>query len=388
MSRPLRFVLFANTDWYLYNFRMSLVLRLMSLGHEVLLLSPPGEYGPRMIEAGLKWRGLPMRRRSLNPFAEARLLLRIAGILRRERVDIVHGFTIKSAVYGALAARLAGVAPVASITGLGWVFISNGVAARSLRPVVVALLRLALGGPQGRVILQNSDDVALFERLRLVASDRLRLISGSGVDCERFTPPDAPLAHGAPFRVLLASRLLWDKGLQDFVDAARTLKAQGRKIEMLMAGAPDPGNPASASAAEVRSWVDEGAVRWLGHVDDMPALLRTVDVVALPSRREGLPKSLIEAAACGRPLIATDAPGCRDAVRDGVDGFLTPVGDGNALAEAIGRLQDDPGLAMRMGAAARRRAVEQFDEEIVLERTLSVYEELLGNALGFPAVGA
>ena len=273
---------------------------------------------------------------------------------------------------------MTGVAPVASITGLGWVFISDSFLAKLLRPIIGLLLRHALDRDAVRTILQNKDDMALFADLGLVQPSRLRLIRGSGVDCRRFAPPHPDRRRDGPFRALLASRLLWDKGVGEFVGAARKLKAQGRDVDMLLAGAPDFGNPASVSLTDVQSWVDEGLVRWLGHVEDMPALLQTVDVVVLPSRREGLPKSLIEAAACGRPLIAADAPGCREAVRDGVDGFLTPVGDEDAVVRALSRLQDDPDLAVRMGNEARRRVVEDFDEEVVLAQTLAVYGELLG----------
>jgi glycosyltransferase involved in cell wall biosynthesis len=379
--QPHKVVLFANTDWYLYNFRLSLIRRLASRGYDLLLISPPGDYGPRLIELGFRWRPLPMQRRSLNPFAEAALLMTIARLLREERADLVHGFTIKAAVYGGLAGRLAGVrARVSAVAGLGWVFINDSMKARVLRPLVRGLLRVALGGEGSRLILQNPDDMALFRKAGVVRDERVRLIKGSGVDCRRFTPPEAPRQAGAPLRVLLAARLLWDKGLAEFVEAARLLKAEGRKIRFLLAGDTDDGNPAAAPVETVRAWADEGVVAWLGHIDDMPALLRDVDVVVLPSYREGLPKTLIEAAACARPLVATDAPGCREVVTDGVEGFLAPVRDGPALARAIARLDDDRALCVRMGKAARARALAEFDEELVLGRTLSVYEELLAPA--------
>ena len=384
--RPMKIVLFANTDWYLYNFRRSLALALRSAGHEVLLISPAGDYGEKLRQLGLRWEPLPMDRRSLNPLREARLLWHLVSLFRREKPQLVHGFTIKCAVYGSLAARLAGVpARINAVAGMGYVFTSDAPKARLLRPLVRGLLRLALGGSGARLILQNPDDVALFARAGLVDAGTVRLIPGSGVDCTRFTARAANAPSNAVPRVLLAARLLWDKGLAEYVEAARTLQAEGRAVTFLLAGTPDPGNPAAVPLETVRSWVEQGVVEWLGHVDDMRALLETVDLMVLPSYREGLPKSLIEAAACGLPLITTDVPGCREVVTDGVDGLRVPARDAVALAAAMTRLLDDPALAARLGQAARAKALAEFDERIVIERTLAVYGELLdGSAQAQP----
>ena len=373
-------VLFANTDWYLYNFRRSLALALRDAGYDLLLISPPGPYGEKLRALGLRWEPVPMDRRSLNPLREAKLLWWLVSLFRRERPALVHGFTIKCAVYGSLAARVAGVpARVNAVAGMGYVFTSNDAKARLLRPVVRALMRAALGGRNARLVLQNPDDVALFERAGLVAREHVRLIPGSGVDCSRFVACDGQRDASRPLRVLLAARLLWDKGLAEFVAAARQLRSEGRAVEFLLAGDPDPGNPAAVPEATVRGWVDEGLLQWLGHVDDMPALFASVDMAVLPSYREGLPKGLIEAAACALPLVTTDVPGCREVVSDGVDGLLVPMRDADALARAIARLQDDPQLAARLGAGARAKALTEFDEKIVIARTMAVYQEVLPN---------
>lgn len=376
--RANKVVLFANTDWYLYNFRRSLALTLEQRGYEVLLLSPPGPYGAKLQELGLRWEPLPMDRRSLNPLRETLLLMYLWRLFRRERPTLVHGFTIKCAVYGSLAARLSRApARVNAVAGMGYVFTSDDLKARILRPLVRTLMRTAMGGRDARLILQNPDDVALFEDAGLVDSTRIRLIRGSGVDCSRFLARDVSLRDPAqPLRVLLAARLLWDKGLAEFVEAARQLHGEGRAIDFLLAGDPDPGNPAAVPEAAVRGWDSEGLLQWLGHVDDMAALLDSVDVVVLPSYREGLPKGLIEAAACALPLVTTDVPGCREVVSDEVDGLIVPPRDGSALAHAIGRLHDDPLLAARLGAAARAKALSQFDERIVIDDTIAVYREL------------
>lgn len=372
----MKIVLFANTDWYLFNFRRSLALSLANLGHEVLLLSPPGPYGGRLLALGLRWVPLPMDRRSLNPIREVWLLLKLALLLRRERPSLVHGFTIKCAVYGSLAARVAGVhGRINAVAGMGYVFTSEDRRARLLRPLVRGIMRLAMSGPRARLILQNPDDVALFKRAGLIDIGQVRLIPGSGVDLQRFREGITQV-EAAP-RVLLAARLLWDKGIGEYIDAIRLLNAEGRKMVFLLAGTPDLGNPAAVPEVMVTSWEEEGLLTWLGHVDDMPALLASVDMVVLPSYREGLPKGLIEAAACALPIVTTNVPGCREVVTDGVDGLLVPPRDPAALASAIARLQDDPVLAKRLGHAARAKAFSEFDERIVIERTLAVYNELL-----------
>lgn len=374
----MKIVLFANTDWYLYNFRRALALALRDAGHDVLMISPDGPYGARLGALGFRWIPAPMERRSLNPVRELALVRWMRDLILKERVDLVHGFTIKCAVYGALAARFAGNrARVSAVAGLGYVFTSTDPQTRLLRPLVRAMMRFAMDGDRARLILQNPDDVALFERTGIVAPSRIRLIRGSGVDCTRFDRAGVRKV-GEPMRVLLATRLLWDKGIKEYIEAARKLKAQGRTMKFLLAGDPDPGNPSTLSEQQVRQWVDEGLIDWLGHVDDVPSLLASVHVMVLPSHREGLPRSLIEAAACGLALVTTDVPGCREVVTHEVDGLLVPLRDPDALAAAIARLDDDTELAARLGTAAKAKALAEFDERIVIQRTMEVYRELLG----------
>ena len=377
----MKIIFFANTDWYLYNFRRSLALAAQASGYEVLLVSPSGAYGDRLRGLGLRWQPLAgMDRRSLNPARELQLLASLVRLFRRERPALMHGFTIKCAVYGSLAAQLAGVpARVNAVAGLGYVFASNDRKARCLRPMVRAMLRLAMRRRRTRLILQNPDDQMMFRQSGLIGADRIDLIPGSGVDCTRFTPrANAGDARKPQPCVLLAARLLWDKGVAEYVEAARQLRAAGRCIRFLLAGTPDRGNPAAVPEATLRQWVEEGVIEWLGHVDDTSELFRSVDIVTLPTYyREGLPKSLIEAAACARPLITTDMPGCREVVTNEVDGLLIPPHDAAALARAIARLVDAPELAARLGTAARAKALANFDERLVIERTLAVYRELL-----------
>jgi glycosyltransferase involved in cell wall biosynthesis len=376
-------ILFANTEWYLYNFRLSLAHALRERGAEVVLISPAGPYGARLAAKGFRWIALPMERRSLNPLREARLLLHLIRLYRRERPDVVHNFTIKCVVYGSLAARAAGIEQrINAVAGMGHVFTRNDLATRLLRPFVSRFLKIALSGERARLILQNTDDFAALEQSRLIDADRVRLIRGSGVNTIRFYPHDKSGAERKTFRVLLAARLLWDKGIREYVEAARQLKNAGLDIEFLLAGAPDSGNPAAVPENAVRAWNDAGFVSALGHVEDMAVLLHQVDAVVLPSYYgEGVPKSLIEAAACGLPIITTDAPGCREIVEHGVNGLLVPCRDPVALAGAIRFVYEQPSERVRMGTAARAKVLEHFDENIVLAKTLDVYRELVPGGL-------
>lgn len=379
-----RVVLFANTDWYLYNFRLPLAERIRSEGIEVLMLSPPGKYGERLRAAGFRWEPVPMERRSLNPFRELALIGHLARRFREERPQIVHTFTVKCAVSGSIAARLARVpGRISAVTGLGYVFVSTKPRARWLRPVVQRLLRAGLSGSDSLLILQNPDDVSRFRSAGIVDPERIRLILSSGVDCERYSPASEGNRPAGALRVLFLGRLLWEKGIGEYIEAARILRDQGRPATFLIAGQPDPGNPGSVTEAEVEEWTREGLVEWLGHVEDVAALLHTVDVLALPSYYgEGVPRSLIEGAASGVPLVTTDMPGCREVVTHERDGLLVPAKDGPALARAIARLDDDPALARKLGRAGRAKALQEFDQRIVLDRTLAVYRELvpeLGN---------
>lgn len=380
----MKIILFANTEWYLFNFRLSLAKALQAQGYDVLLISPPGEYGPRLQALGFRWEALPMDRKSLNPLQELRLLAYLCRLYRREQPALAHHFTIKCVVYGSIAALVARVpARVNAVAGMGYVFTNQALKARLLRPVVRGLMRLVLNGRGARLILQNNDDMAAFAKAGLARPELTRLVMGSGVDLARFTPPvpsGPPLQTGydiQPTRVLLAARLLWDKGIAEYAEAARQLKAKGLPIHFLLAGAPDPGNPAAIPQATLDDWQAEGLIELLGQVSDMAGLFAIVDMVVLPSYREGLPKSLIEAAACALPLVTTDVPGCREVVTHAVDGLLVPVKDAKALASAIERLHLDPALARELGLAARARALREFDEKIVIGKTLAVYEELL-----------
>jgi glycosyltransferase involved in cell wall biosynthesis len=376
-------LMYANTDWYLYNFRRSLALRIQSLGYTVLMISPDGEFGPRLRALGLRWEPLRMDRGSLRPHEEARLIWRLVQLLRRERPCLIHNFTLKCVVYGSLASLFAGIPHrINAVTGLGYVFTSRDAKARALAPIIKTLMRFALGGRGTRVIVQNRNDGEALVQMGAWKPD-LRLIPSSGVDCRRFFPRTRSAASAARKRILFCGRLLWDKGVAEFVEAAGILR--GRGLDFIAAGAPDPGNPAAVPIQKIREWESLGLAQFPGHVEDMRGLFAETDIFVLPSYREGLPRSLIEAGACGLPLVATDVPGCKDVITDGQDGLLVPARDAHALANAIWRLAENNELARKLGMAARERVVRSFDETIVIERTLDVYQELIP---GFRAGGA
>jgi glycosyltransferase involved in cell wall biosynthesis len=368
-----KIILFANTEWYLYNFRLSLAQALCSEGHEVVLVSPPGKYSQRLEEAGFRWISFPLSRRGTNPLAELATIWRLRNLYRAEKPDIVHHFTIKCVLYGSLAARLSGMrksAVINAITGLGFVFIGQGWRAGGLRWLVKILYRIVLKNTQ--VVFQNEDDRALFFELGLVTENQVSLIPGSGVDISRFQV--APAQPAAPVVVVLPARMLWDKGVREFVEAARILKAQGVPARFALVGDTDPNYPACVPEQQLNEWQSSGVVEWWGWQEDMPAVYRKADIVCLPSYREGLPRTLVEAAACGRALVATDVPGCRSVVRQGENGLLVPVRDGKALAEALCTLILDAGLRQKLGDCGREIVVREYSMEKVLGATLSLYK--------------
>jgi glycosyltransferase involved in cell wall biosynthesis len=372
----LKIILLANTDWYLYNFRLPLARALRQRGYEVVMVSPPGGFGERLVSEGFRWIPFPFSRHGMNPLAEAATVLRITHLYRRERPDLTHHFTIKCVLYGGLAARLARVRGiVSSITGLGHLFTTPGPRATVLAPLVRALYRRVLSRSQ--VIFQNPDDRAYFENSgALDGAPGVHLIRGSGVDTARFRPAARPPAE-PPVTVVLVARLLREKGIEEFVHAARVLRSRGVDARFVVAGDPDPGNPSSHDAYDLARWRADSPVEFLGHHEDMVGLLQSAHVCCLPSWREGTPRSLLEAGACALPLVATDVPGCREVVRSGDNGILVPARSPEALAGALESLIADRERRRRMGARAREIVDREFSEALVVSRTLDVYAAAL-----------
>jgi glycosyltransferase involved in cell wall biosynthesis len=374
-ATPRTLVFVCNVAWFFVSHRLALAKEAKARGYEVHVASDierPEE--ARAIEAaGLHFHRIRVRRGGVNPWADLVTLVQLARLFRRCRPSIVHNVTIKPVLYGSLAARWAGAcAIVNAVSGLGYVFVDAS-RARGLRAMVHRVYRLALRPRSIRVIFQNQDDRDVFIRNGLVAADKTVLIAGSGVDLGAFSPTDPP--PDRTVRIVLPARMLADKGVNEFVAAAVKLRDRGLAVECLLAGGLDSANPAGLSAEDMRRIESTGAVKWLGHVEDMVSLLRDVHIVCLPSYREGLPKALIEACAMARPIVTTDVAGCRDVVEHGANGLLVPAREAGALAEALAQLVQSRELREQMGRRAREIAVQKFDVKAVIDRTLALYDD-------------
>lgn len=349
----------------------------LAAGYEVHLLAPPAsaEQRSKLHAAGFVFHELPLARGGMEPLGEARAVLALTQLFRRLRPSIVHNIALKSVLYGAIAARAARVpAIVGSVTGLGYAFMPGGLRRKVLSQAVLVALRAALGGRNVRTIVQNPDDLAFFVERGVLRQERVSLVYGSGVDVTEFAPTPEP--DGVPV-ICVGTRMLWDKGIRELVEAAKQLRESGRACRFVLAGDPDPANPASISSAQLREWSDAGLVEWRPHTSQIAQLLRDATIACLPSYREGLPLFLAEAAASGRPAVTTDVPGCRSVVQDGVTGLLVPARDPGRLTDALSRLLSDRSLRQRMAENARRLALERFSKEIVTQQIFSVYQSLL-----------
>lgn len=366
-----RLLFVVNACWFFVSHRLPVALAAQRAGFEVHVAAAPDETTALLAQHGIGFHPLPLSRRSRLPLRELAAFGSLLALYRRLRPQVVHHVTIKPVLYGGLAARLAGVpAVVHAISGLGYTFLAPGRVAGLVRAGVRGLYRLALGHPNQRVIFQNDDDRTEFVSRRLVRARDAVLIRGSGVDPAEFTPAAPP--EGDPL-VVLPSRLLWDKGVGEFVEAARMLRARGVRARFALVGDADPHNPATVPAAQLERWRREGAVEIWGRRTDMPQVLQGAHVVCLPSYREGLSRALIEAASAGLPIVTTDVPGCRDVVRHGYNGLLVPAANPGRLAQALQALIDDPSLRARMGARGRERVLAEFSLEQVMRESLEVY---------------
>lgn len=374
-----RILLVANTDWYLYRFRLSFARYLRAQGLEVVLVSPRGQYVPKFLSEGFRWLEWQVERQRVNPFREMKSILDLVRIFRHEHPLLVHLHTIKPVLYGSLAANLTGVpAIVRSITGRGYVFLSNNLRAQILKPLVKMLYRFALRSCPGATIFENESDRQYFLNMGMAIPQYSYLVEGVGVDTDYYSLLPEP--DGVP-TVVMAGRLLWDKGVETFVEAARLLK-QDINVRCILVGETDPGNPASIKVDMLNRWVEQGLVEWWGWQSDMRAVFASCHVVVLPSLGEGIPTVLLEAASCGRPIVATDVPGCRDVVQHGINGFLVPAKNPQALAESVFRLLTDPVLRSTMGAEGRRLVLRRFSERHIHAQTLAVYRKVLTERAG------
>ncbi|MBV8687590.1 MAG: glycosyltransferase family 4 protein [Alphaproteobacteria bacterium] len=370
--QPKTIVISINASWNILNFRLGLIRALQAAGHRVVALAPRDAYSERLEALGIEYRAIAMDKQGLSPARDLALLLRYVRALRAIRPDVFLGYTAKPNVYGSLAARMLGIAVVSNVSGLGTAFIRGGLLSR----IVSSLYRLAFRGAS-TVFFQNGEDRDLFVAQRIVPAEKARLLPGSGVDTARFAPAPLPAAEGRPFTFLLVGRLLWDKGVGEYVEAARRVRARAPGTRFRLLGFLDVENRTAVPRREVEAWAAEGLIDYLGHADDVRPAIAEADCVVLPSYREGLPRTLIEAAAMARPLIATDVPGCRHAVEAGVNGLLCAVRDAGALADAmLEMIAAGPERRAAWGAAGRARVEAEFDER----RVAALYLEAIARA--------
>lgn len=374
-------VIAANSDWNIVTFRQGLVRALQAAGYQPLVVaSPDAAAEPRMQALGLERIHVDMDRSGLNPLTDLRLLLQYRRILRKVAPIAFLGFTIKPNIYGCIAARFARVPAFANISGLGTVFLRSG----PLMNLVIPMYRFALSRADV-IFFQNPEDRELFIRKRMARPEQARLLPGSGIDLGLYEP--VPLPEDPP-RFLLIARLLGDKGVREFVEAARILHGQlpGARFQLL--GPFDEENRTAIPRSELNAWTTEGTIEYLGSTDDVRPFIEQASAIVLPSYREGLPRSLLEGAAMGRPLIATNVPGCREVVDGELTGFLCQARDSASLADAMKKFaQLSREERCAMGLAARKAVEERFSEEFVLRAYLDALAELTvgGHAAGVPA---
>ncbi len=366
-----KLLIVVNVPWFFVSHRARLATAARAAGFEVHVATSDGPAVAEIVALGVTHHVVDLSRSGLSPPRELRCAFQLWSLLRRLRPSVIHLVTIKPVLYGGIAARLVGIKGVISaISGMGFVFIARGWRADLMRRMVVALYRLALGGPRTKVVLQNPSDFEALLSAGTIRAEQVVLIPGSGVDLDAYRVEPEP---DSPPVVLMLSRLLVDKGVREFVAAARLLRARGGTARFVLAGDPDPENPASIGDDELARWRDERIVELAGFRSDVSALMAQSHLVVLPSYREGLPKVLLEAAACGRAVVTTDVPGCRDAIEPGVTGVLVPPKDVAALASAVERLLGDPARRAAMGAAGRRLAEARFDTRAVETAHVQLY---------------
>lgn len=374
MTRKLLMV--ANQLDSFFNHRLPQALGAREAGFEVHVALNEAQAARTRDTDGLIFHQLPLARSFADPIAELQSLRALSRLVRAISPTIVHAYTLKPVLYAGLVTRFTSTPLAASVTGVGSFFLGSSITDKLIQSALLPALRVALAGKRPiRVIVQNPDDRALVTGPIAVRNIKTRLIKGSGVDINHFIPAD-PSPAAPPVRVVLAARMLADKGVREFVQAARLLAQKGIRAEFVLAGDTDPANRSAVSQDEIEQWVSEGIVTWTGHTSDMVALNQSAHIACLPSYREGLPKSLLEAAACALPIVTTDVPGCREAVRHGETGLLVQAGKPAHLAVALRQLIEDPAERRRMGEAGRVLVKESLSIDTVVSQTLAVYAEL------------
>jgi len=375
VARP-RLLYLVSEDWYFLSHRLPMARAARDAGFDVHVATRVAGGGAAIATEGFTLHPLTWRRGSTNPAEFIRAVAEVRRVYRALAPDLVHQVAFWPSIVGSLAAAGLGTRRVSALAGLGFAFTSKTLKARAVRAVLRPFMRHLLSGPRATVLVQNPDDLVAMTALG-IARERIFLIPGSGVDTNRMRVlPEPP----APVTMAYVGRLLDDKGLRTLVDAQTLLASRGETIRLLIAGEADPANPASIPKSEIDDWRRQPMIEVLGHVTDIAGLWAKSHIAVLPSRREGLPKSLLEAAACGRPIVATDVPGCREIARQDVNALLVPVDDAQALADAVQRLAHDPDMRARFAAASRSLAEREFSSARIGPEIIKLYRAMLSDA--------
>ena len=383
----------SNTDFFIWKYREGLLKSLKGKGHDVFAISPEGDY-VRLIESlGVVHIPIIVKSKGMNPLKDLKILLDLYKIFRREKFDLIHTFTIKPNIYGTIAGRLAGIPViVCSVEGLGYVFseVQNHLKMAAVKIIASLLYKIAFRY-SSRVLFLNQDDSEYFVSGRLIDSGKTQIIKSCGVNLSEYSTSAVNsvtisglkkelLVEGNKVVITMVSRLMWEKGVREFIEAAKILKGKYPEAFFLLVGGIDKENPSAISENYLREAEYNGYIKWLGHRDDVANILSISDIVTLPSYyREGVPKVILEAMAMGKPIVTTSNVGCKDTVEEGKNGFLVPVKDPVALAESIERLIKNKSMRINFGKHSRQLAEREFDENIVIDKTIDIYEALIRN---------
>ena len=361
----------ANSCWNIVNFRAGLIRGLQDCGYRILVAAPDDEYRPKLTGLGVDFAPVPINSAGLSPVEDLRLVARYAQLFREFRPFAFLGFTAKPNVYGSLAARTVGAKVINNVTGLGTAFIKRG----PLTAIVTQLYRFAFRR-SSTIFFHNLEDLELFVGKGIARRGQARLLPGSGVDIERFKPRAGAAADDGAFRFLMVGRLLWDKGVAEYVDAARLVRRSYPDARFQMLGRVGADNRTAVPSEVLERWQAERIIDYLGESDDVRTAMEQADCIVLPSYREGLPRALLEGSAMGKPLIATDVPGCRDVVEDGNTGYLCADRSANSLAAAMSKMIETPASErLKMGKLGRRKIEQEFCET----RVIDLYIDALGS---------
>ncbi len=389
----MKIAIISNTDWYVWQFRKGLLKSLKEKGHDLSTISPKGDYVKLIKNLGIVHIPVTVDSKGMNPLKDLKILLDLYKIFKMEKFDLIHTFTIKPNIYGAIAGRLAGIpVVVSSVVGLGYVFSkpNDNLKTRVVNIIATRLYKIAFRY-SSCVLLQNQDDLEFFVSGRLVEREKTQIIKSSGVNLIEYSPLTMDSVtidrlkqelsiNGNKVVITMVSRLMWEKGVREFIEAAKILKNKYPEVFFLLVGGIDKENPSAISENYLREAEYNGYIKWLGHIDNVVNILAISDIVTLPSYyREGVPKAILEAMAMGKPIVTTNNVGCKDTVEEGKNGFLVPVKNAVALSDRIERLIKNKSMRIDFGKHSRQLAEREFDENIVVDKTMKIYEALISN---------